>query len=142
MLGQFSGKHETNCGLNFATAQGGLFVVSGQFTSFGGNAFKNVVDKRVHDRHALFGNARIWMNLLQDLVNVRRVRLGTFLVLGRLAGGGLLGSLGGGLLGRCFGHVVDAAAVLLLLSSAERNGFYDSIETSTPFTVPQEASCT
>jgi hypothetical protein len=104
MLGQFSGKHETNGGLNFATTQGGFLVVRGQFTSFGGDAFENVVDERVHDRHALFGNARIRMHLLQDLVNIRRVRFGTLLVLGRLAGGGFLGSLGGGLLRRCFCH--------------------------------------
>jgi hypothetical protein len=63
MLGQFSWKHETNRRLNFSTGKGGFFVVRGKFASFGSDAFKNIVDERVHNGHALFGNSSIRVDL-------------------------------------------------------------------------------
>jgi hypothetical protein len=109
VLGQLAGQHEADGRLDFTTAQRGLFVVRGQFAGFAGDAFKNVVDETIHDAHPLFGNARIGMDLLEHLVNVRRVAFRALLVLG--LGAGDLGGLGRGRFaagctgfGRSFGH--------------------------------------
>jgi hypothetical protein len=45
------------------------------------NAFKDIVDERVHDGHSRLGDTSIGVDLLEDLVDVRRVRFGTLLVL-------------------------------------------------------------
>ena len=95
-------EHETDSSLNLARRKSGLFVVSGKLSSLGSDTLEDIVDKRVHDGHSLLRDSSIRMHLLKNLVNVRRIRLGTLLTL--LAGGGLLGCLGR-LLGWCFGHV-------------------------------------
>ena len=40
---------------------------------------KDVVDERVHDGHALLGDTSVGVDLLEHLVDVRRVRLGALL---------------------------------------------------------------
>jgi hypothetical protein len=109
VLGQLPGQHEADGRLDFTTAQRGLFVVRGQFAGFAGDAFENIVDETIHDAHALFGNARIGMDLLEHLVNVRRVTFRALFVLS--LGAGDLGGLGRGRFaagctgfGRSFGH--------------------------------------
>lgn len=93
MLGQLSGKHEADGRLDFSAAQSCLLVVGGELACFGGDALEDVVDERVHDGHALFGNTSVRVDLLEHLVDVRGVRLRALLRLGR--GGCLLGRLGG-----------------------------------------------
>ena len=102
MLGKLSRKHKTDSSLDLSTGQGGLLVVSGKLSSLSSNALKDIIDEGVHDRHSLLGDTSIRMDLLQDLVDVRRVGLSTLLGLG-LASRGLLGGLGR-LLGWCLGH--------------------------------------
>merc|ERR1719228_2011592 len=70
MLGQFSGKQKTDGSLDFSGSDRRPFVVVSQTGRFGGNSFKNVIDKRVHDAHGLRGHAGVRMDLLQDFVNV------------------------------------------------------------------------
>jgi hypothetical protein len=41
-----------------------------QAGGLGGDAFEHVIDERVHDRHGLGGDASIWVNLLEDTVDV------------------------------------------------------------------------
>ena len=103
VFGQFSWQDKADRGLDFTTGDGGFAVVGDQFTGFGGNLSKDVVDERVHDGHALLGNAGIGVDLLKDLVNVGAVALGALLL---ATGGGLLGGLGGllGALGWCLSH--------------------------------------
>jgi hypothetical protein len=101
MLGKLARKHEADSSLNLAAAEGGLLVVSGKLAGFRCNALKDVVDEGVHDGHALLGDSSIGVDLLQHLVNVRAVRLGTLAAL--LGVAGFLGRLGA-LLGRCLGH--------------------------------------
>jgi hypothetical protein len=104
VLGEFTRKHQTDSSLNLAAAKSRLFVVSGELSSLGRNALKDIVDEGVHDGHALFGDACIRMDLLEHLVNVRRVRLYALLVL-FAASRGFLGRLGAcSLLGGCLGH--------------------------------------
>ena len=82
--------------MDFAGGHGGLLVVAGELGRFGGDLLEDVVDERVHDGHGLGGDAGVRVHLLEDLVDVRRVRLHA-----------LLAALGAGALlsfGRCLGH--------------------------------------
>ena len=101
MLGEFTREHKTDGGLNLSATQSRLLVVGGKLSGFGGDTLEDIVDEGVHDGHTLLGDTGIGVDLLKDLVDVRRVSLGTLLRLG--ARGRLLGCLSG-LLGRCLGH--------------------------------------
>lgn len=111
MLGKFSRKEETNGSLDFPGGDGGALVVVSKTGSLCSNAFKDVVHKRIHDRHSLGGNASVRVDLLEHLVDVDAVGFLplAFLLLIAL-GDGLLGlaSLLGGLSGG-FGRHSDAA---------------------------------
>jgi hypothetical protein len=102
VLSEFTREHEADSGLDFAAREGGLLVVRRKLASLRSDAFKDVVDEGVHDGHALLGDSRIRVDLLEHLVDVRRVRLRALLLLG---GRRLLGCLLGRLLGRGLGHV-------------------------------------
>ena len=101
MLGKLTRKHQPHGGLNLAGRQSRLLVVSGKLAGLASNALENIVDERVHDGHSLLANTGIGVNLLEHLVDVRAVGLGTLLAL--LLVSCLLGSLGG-LLAGCLGH--------------------------------------
>ncbi len=101
MLGELSGEHEAHGGLDLPGGEGRLLVVLGELSGLSGNALEDVVDERVHDGHALLGDASVGVDLLQHLVDVRSVGLHAALVL--LGASSLLGRLGG-LLGRGLGH--------------------------------------
>ena len=75
VLGQFAGERQADGRLDLAGGQGGLAVVAGELASLGRDALEDVVDEGVHDGHALLGDARLGVHLLQHLVDVRRVRL-------------------------------------------------------------------
>ena len=70
VLGQFSGQEETHSGLDLPAGDGGALVVVSQTGSFGSDPLKDVVDKRVHDRHGLAADTSIGVHLLQHLVDV------------------------------------------------------------------------
>ena len=111
VLGQFTGEEEPDSSLDFPGGDGGPLVVVGKTGGLGGDALEDVIDERVHDGHSLGADASVGVDLLEDLVDVDRVRflpLLAFLLaisLGDGLGGlaGLLGSFSGGL-GR---HVGD-----------------------------------
>lgn len=89
VLGELTREQESDGGLDFSGRDGGLGVVLGQLGGFGGDSLEDVVHERVHDEHALGRDARVWVHLLQHLVDVDGVRLLSLL--------GTLGSTGGGL---------------------------------------------
>ena len=110
MLGQFTGEEKPDGSLDFPGGDGGPLVVVGKTGGLGGDALEDVVDEGVHDGHGLGADASVGVDLLEDLVDVDRVRflpLLAFLLaitLGDGLGGlaGLLGSFSG-----CLGwHVV------------------------------------
>jgi len=68
--------------------------VIGQLGGFIGDSLEDIVDKRVHDAHGLAGDTSIWMNLLEDLVDVDGIGLLPLLV--------SLGSVFSALLDDCF----------------------------------------
>lgn len=73
VLSQFTRQDQSDGGLDLSGRNGGLLVVSSQLGGLGGDSLENVVDERVHDRHGLLGDTSVWVSLLQDLVDVRRV---------------------------------------------------------------------
>ncbi len=77
MLGKFPRKHKADCSLNFARREGRFLVVASQFASLGCNAFKYIIDERVHNGHAPLADSGIGVDLLQHLVDVRTVRFHT-----------------------------------------------------------------
>jgi hypothetical protein len=109
VLGELTREHQAHGGLNLAGGDGGLLVVAAQLGSLGRDLLEQVVDKRVHDAHALGTNTSVRVHLLQHLVDVDLPRLHGLLgplLLAILGGGllhrlarGLLLSLGGSLLG-------------------------------------------
>jgi hypothetical protein len=101
VLGKLPGEHEADCGLDLARRKGRLLVVTSKTRCLSGDALEDVVDERVHDRHASLGDASLRVHLFQDFVDVRRVRLDP---LGAtLASDCLLRSLDA-LLSRCLCH--------------------------------------
>ncbi len=92
MLREFSGKHEAHRGLDLAARESRLLGVDCKLASLTSEAAEDVVDERVHDRHALLRDAGLRVHLLEHLVDVRRVRLGAALL--ALLAGRLLGCLG------------------------------------------------
>ena len=106
VLGEFTRKHETDSSLDLTGAESRLFVVGRELSSFTSDAFEDVVNERVHDRHALLGDSSVGVDLLEHAVNISGVRLHALLGLA-FAGGGFLGWCGfrrNSLLGRGFGH--------------------------------------
>jgi len=105
VLGELTGKHETNGGLDLAGREGGLLVVGGKLSGLAGDALEDVVDERVHDAHPFLADAGVGVDLLEDLVDVGGVGFDALLAaLLLVPGGDLLGSLGRSLLGWCFSH--------------------------------------
>jgi len=100
VLGKLTREHEAHRGLDLAGGEGCLLGVGGQLACLASKALEDVIDERVHDRHALLGDTGIRVHLLEHLVNVRRVRLDA--LLGALLAGRLLRRLGG-FLGRSLG---------------------------------------
>ncbi len=109
MLGQFSGQQEFNGGLDFTRRKGSLLVISDELAGFQSGLLENIVDEGVHNIHGLLGDTGIRVNLLEDLVDVKResfISSSLALLVGVLGGivlGGLLLSFGGG--GLFGGHV-------------------------------------
>ena len=90
VLGQFTGKEKPDSGLNLPGGDGGPLVVVGETRGLGGDSLKDVIHERVHDGHGLGRDTGVGVDLLQDLVDVDRIRFLTLAVL-------LLVSLGNGL---------------------------------------------
>ena len=84
VLGQLTGEHQTDGGLDLAGRDGVALVVASQTSTLGGNALEQVVHKGVHDDHGLLGNTSVRVHLLEHLVDVRGVRVGVGLALAGL----------------------------------------------------------
>ena len=74
MLGKFTRKEKTNCGLDLPTCDGGPLVVVSESGSLSCDSPKDVVDKAVHDGHDFAGNTSVWVHLFQYFVDVDAVR--------------------------------------------------------------------
>jgi len=74
VLGKLAGQQESYSGLYLSAGDGLALVVVSKTRSFSGNSFEDVVDEGVHDGHALGADPGVGVDLLQDLVDVDRVR--------------------------------------------------------------------
>ena len=75
MLGELTGKEETDGRLDLTGGDGGPLVVVGEATGLRGDALEDVVDERVHDAHGFRADPGVGMDLFQDLVDVDGVGL-------------------------------------------------------------------
>ena len=73
VLGELPRKHEADRGLDLPGGEGGLLGVHSKLAGLAREAVEDVVDERVHDRHALLGDASVRVDLLEHLVDVRAV---------------------------------------------------------------------
>lgn len=101
VLGKLSWKKKSDGGLDLSGGKGCLLVVSGKLGGLKSDSVKDIVDERVEDGDTSLGDTSLWVNLLQHLVDVRRVRFNSLLVLGSSLLGGLCCFLSW-----CLGHFV------------------------------------
>ena len=81
VLGQLTGQEEPDSSLDLPGGDGGPLVVVGKTAGLGGDALKEIIDKRVHDAHGLGGDTGIGVHLLENLVDVDGIRFLPLLVL-------------------------------------------------------------
>ena len=77
MLGELSWEEESDGGLDFAGGESVLSVVSNKSGGLVGDLLEDVVDEGVHDGHGSLGDAGLWVNLLEDSVDVDGEGLGS-----------------------------------------------------------------
>lgn len=73
VLGQFTGKEETDSGLDLPRGDGGSLVVMCETGCLSGDSLEDIVDKAVHDGHGLAADTGIRVDLFQHLVDVDAV---------------------------------------------------------------------
>ena len=78
MFRQFTGKKQSNGGLNLAGANSRLLVVVGESRRFCCDSFKDVVDEGVQNTHGFARDSGVWMNLFENFVNVDSVAFLSF----------------------------------------------------------------
>ena len=79
MLGELSWKHKTDRSLDLAGGECLLARVAGETDGLRRNALEGVVDERVHDGHGFATDASVWVDLLENLVDVRGKGFGSSL---------------------------------------------------------------
>ena len=75
MLGKLTRQQKTYGRLDFAARDRRASVVVSKTRRLSSDAFEDVVDEAVHDRHRLAADARVGVDLLQHLVDVDSVAL-------------------------------------------------------------------
>ena len=79
MLGELSRKEESHGSLDLSGGESVLLVVSNELGRLGGNLLEDIVDERVHDGHGFLGDSSLWVNLLENSVDVDGEGLGSLL---------------------------------------------------------------
>ena len=74
VFGQLTGQEEPDSSLDLPGGDGGPLVVVGKTAGLGGDALKEIIDKRVHDAHGLGGDTSVRVDLFQHLVDVDSIR--------------------------------------------------------------------
>ena len=75
MLGELTGKYQTDGSLDFSRTENSLVVVTNKATSFRSDLLKGVVNQRVQNRDGSLADSNLGVDLLEDTNNVRGVRL-------------------------------------------------------------------
>lgn len=77
VLGELSWEEESDGSLDLSGGQSVLSVVSNKSGGLVGDLLEDVVDEGVHDGHGSLGDTGLWVNLLQDSVDVDGEGLGS-----------------------------------------------------------------
>ena len=80
MFGKFTRKKKADSSLDLSGRKGGLLVVSGELGGFKGDSVKDIIDEGVEDGDTSLGDTSLRVDLLEDLVDVRRVAFNSLLV--------------------------------------------------------------
>ena len=91
MVGKVSWKDELDGSLDVGGGKSDLLLVSGELGGLNSDSLEDIVDERVHDSHTLLGDSDVTVDVLENSVDVDRVRIELLLV----------GSLDGSLFSRC-----------------------------------------
>ena len=70
MLGELSWEEESHGGLDLSGGESVLLVISDELGRLGSNLLEDVVDEGVHDGHGFLGDSSLWVNLLENSVDV------------------------------------------------------------------------
>ena len=93
VFAELAREHEADRSLDLAGRERLLLGVAAELGGLERDALEDIINERVHDAHALLGDARVGVDLLEDPVDVGRVAFRLFT--GLLALAGLLRRLGG-----------------------------------------------
>ena len=100
VLGELTWEEESDGGLDLTGGESVLLVVSDKSAGLSGDLLEDVVDEGVHDGHGSLGDSGLWVDLLEDSVDVDGESLGSLSLWGGLSGG----FLGGGFTGFASAH--------------------------------------
>ena len=89
MLGEFTWEDELDGGLDLSGGESVLAVVSDESGALSGDLLEDVVDEGVHDAHGSLGDTGLWVDLLEDSVDVDREGLGSSTAWSCASSGGL-----------------------------------------------------
>ena len=70
VLGELSWEDELDSRLDLLGGEGVLLVVSDELSGLGGDLLEDIVDEGVHDGHGSLGDTGLWVNLLEDSVDI------------------------------------------------------------------------
>ena len=91
VLGELTWEEESDGGLDLAGGESVLLVISDESGTLSGDLLEDIVDEGVHDGHGSLGDSSLWVDLLEDSVDVDREGFASLLLWGGLSGG-FLGS--------------------------------------------------
>ena len=77
MLSELTWEEESDGGLDLSGGEGGSSVVSHKSSGLLGDLLEDVVDERVHDAHGSLGDSGLWVDLLEDSVDIDGEGLGS-----------------------------------------------------------------
>ena len=98
VLGKLSWEDESDGRLDLSGGESVLLIISDELGSLGGDLLEDVVDEGVHDGHGSLGDSSVWVDLLEDSVDVDGEGLGSLdLSLDDWSSGSLLGGVLSGL---------------------------------------------
>ena len=98
VLGKLSWEDESHGRLDLSGGESVLLIISNELGSLGGDLLEDVVDEGVHDGHGSLGDSSVWVDLLEDSVDVDGEGLGSLgLSLDDWSSGSLLGRVLSGL---------------------------------------------
>ena len=63
--------------MDLSGAEGVLFIISDELGSLSSNLLVDIVDEGVHDAHGSLGDSSVWVDLLEDSVDIDGEGLGS-----------------------------------------------------------------